>query len=189
MKQKEYYEIYTGKSPVSCSVDEYGNLYFATIEDKIFISSYFDVWSGFKNMHTMLYDSKTERISGIMGLVVRNSEELWYVNSKDTINSGALNLAEADSTLPNSGRIQIAAKANEPLLAVTSSDDYVFFTSYNQVFKYDWETDELLLKSIGFEHASGISYGDEYLFVADHGTGEIFKIDEEGGEDHMHSWI
>ena len=122
--------------------------------------------------------------------MVRNSDELWYVNSKDTINSGALNLAEADATMLNSGHIQIAAKANEPLLSVTNSDEWIFFTSHNQVFSYNWKGDKLALKCIGFKHASSITYGDDWLFVVDRATGEIFKIDgTDTDEDHAHRWI
>lgn len=142
-------------------------------------------------MHTMLYDSRTEKINGIASLSVRNSEDIWFVNSKDTVNGGVLNRADADAVLPNTGDIEITVKADQPANAVTVTDDFVFFTTANQVFSYNWNNSkDLHLKNIGFKQASGIAYGNEKLFVVDHENGQVYKIDgSDTDEDYAHGWI
>jgi 6-phosphogluconolactonase (cycloisomerase 2 family) len=44
-----YAEIYKGPAPTGCSIDEYGNMFFSTADDRIHIVSYLDLWSGFTN--------------------------------------------------------------------------------------------------------------------------------------------
>lgn len=49
LKKKTYATVYKGTPANSCSVDEYGNLFFSTTNDMIHIVSYLDLWSGFTN--------------------------------------------------------------------------------------------------------------------------------------------
>jgi len=48
--------IYDGAKPNDCSVDTYGNLYFTNEAHEINIVSYLDLYKGFHNQHTTIYN-------------------------------------------------------------------------------------------------------------------------------------
>jgi hypothetical protein len=163
------------------------------MDDKIHIASYLDLWSGFLNQYTTIYSNDGQEkpfISGIKGLDLLDSKDLWFVNSKNTIDSGVLNWAHARTSAVNGSKILSKALANQPGNSVVTSDDYIFFTTYDQVYAYDPDNDSLSLKTIGFKEARGICYGDEKLFVADHKAGLVYKLKaEDDGEEITKPWM
>lgn len=190
LRKQTYAVVYKGLPAYDCSVDEYGNLYFSTAANEINIASYLDLWSGFKNQHTTIYDETSGKLNGVMGLDVIDSEHIWFTNLETPETSGVLNKASAKTSYLNSKDITIEVSARAGAYGVGVSDDYAFFTTNNQVFAYDYDDDEMFLKSIGFEEARGISYGDDDVFVADHGSGHVYRIQaEDGDQEFSHPWV
>ena len=190
LRKKTYAIVYKGTPANSCSVDEYGNLFFSTVNDMIHIVSYLDLWSGFTNQHTTLYDGSNGKISGIQGLDVRESEDIYYVNSKNTNTIGILNKADAKASHLNSGDIDVRVMSNEAAHGIACSDYLCYFITDNQVFAYDVDDDSLRLKTTGLKQARGITWGDDTLWIADHKTNEIYKIEADNdAEEWMERWL
>jgi hypothetical protein len=178
-----YSVVYRGMPAVACSVDEYGNLFFATQEDKINIVSYLDLWSGFTNQYTTIYDQRSGKIDGVTGLDVVDSDDIWFTNLHNTETVGVLNKAEAKTSYINSEEVRTIIEAPTGAHAVSVSDDYAFFVTDDELFMYDIDDEELTLKTYGFTQATDASYGDDKVYVVDHGTSHVHKILIESDED------
>lgn len=91
-----YATIYQGAIVFSCSVDQYGNLFFTTDTDKINMISFDDLWSGFQNRQVTIYDNKSSKVSEPKGLDISEGDEIWYVNHSNTDHVGSLNHASTE---------------------------------------------------------------------------------------------
>jgi hypothetical protein len=130
-------------------------------------------------------------LSSVTGLDVVDSDDLWFTNQKNTPKSGVLNRTKAKTATLNKEGITSVVLSDESAYAVSVSDDYAFFTTDTQLFMYDIDETEVQLLSFGFGAARGVSYGDDRVYVADHATGEVFKvkIDSDYGESEVDSWV
>lgn len=77
-----------------------------------------------------------------------------------------------------------------PGYSVAISDDYAFFTAGNVVYAYHIDDKTLTAKNKELNLPTGVTFGDDDLFIVDRGQDAIFKVDaEDDSEELLDPWI
>ncbi|OMJ86512.1 hypothetical protein SteCoe_12007 [Stentor coeruleus] len=179
-----YVQIYSG-TPGDCKVDAYGNLYFTdVISNSIHKSTYADLYSGFINTYTVLYqpDDETIEINRPSGIEVYESEDLYFVNNADGTLYGTLNKAEAEIEETNEENINILTEESIPAWGLALGEKHAYYSLDNgniNAYHLDDRTTETVSSEF-FIAPRGLCYGDGDVYVTDNGLGAIYKLDEEG---------
>ena len=189
LKRDVYIQIYEGKSPYDCKVDEYGNLFFIDSEDSIvYAIGYLDLWSGFKNQHYPVYTRNTnqQNIDTPVAMDIHNSKTLYFINNRNSMDSGLLNSASAVPVSTNSSAVDILIRSSFKGWGLAyTENDYVFYSQSNgDVWAYDTQDeDKQHIKSTGFfKDPRGLCYGDGKVYVADYELGEVYTLDDDSDD-------
>lgn len=196
LKTTDYVIVYEGAMPYDCWVDEYGNLYFVdTYENQINLINYLDLWSGFTNYYYTIYsnDDNNNYLSQPVAINVYDSDDIYFVNHEPNEDAYTLNKAEAQVKENNAGEIKQKAKTNEGGWSVAVSEDYVYFTTKDNVL---WVMDredkeDLTTKDSKYlQSPRGVCYGDDNIYVADFKRGLVMEYDDnDDNEDDSDSFV
>mmetsp|Transcript_25100 Transcript_25100/g.44003 ORF Transcript_25100/g.44003 Transcript_25100/m.44003 type:complete len:441 (+) Transcript_25100:42-1364(+) len=185
LKTTDYVVVYEGAEPYDCWVDEYGNLFFVDIyENKINLINYLDLWSGFTNYYYTIYSNTDDSkyLSQPIAINVYDSSDIYYVNHDPTDDIATLYKADAQVKGNNVGEIKEKAKTSEGAWSVAVSEDYVYFTTKDNVL---WVMDredkeELTTKDSKYlQSPRGVCYGDDSVYVADFSRGLVLEYDDD----------
>jgi hypothetical protein len=173
-------------------VDELGNLYFTTSDSEINMISFVDLWKGSQNAHVTVFGAATGKLDTPLGIDICDGDELWWINNKNAATVGSLNTADADTKANSDEDIDTYVDSREGVVDVTVDDDNAYFLTANEVFHFDMDddTNEITTLFSGTTLGSSISYAEDMLFVADHATGNVFKISAEDVTDAgVEAWV
>lgn len=185
LKKPEYTVVYQGQSPYDCSVDEYGNLFFVDPSaNQVNMINYLDLWSGFLNQHIVLYSAVDDLVvSRPIAIETYEKKQVYWLNSENENSNGLLITAPGRSEFMSDRRPTASVRDSREPFGIAVSDDYVYYTlSDGSVWAYDREDrDQVKLKTSGvMGQPRGACYGDDHVYVADHASGTIYRMKDNG---------
>lgn len=186
LKKPEYTVVYEGQSPYDCSVDEYGNLFFVDPSaNQVNMINYLDLWSGFLNQQIVLYSAVDDLVvSRPIAIETYEKKKVYWLNSENGSSNGLMITAPGRSEFMSEKRPTASVRDSREPFGIAVSDNYVYYTlSDGSVWAYDREDkDQVKLKTSGvLGQPRGACYGDDHVYVADHASGTIYRMDDDGG--------
>lgn len=178
LAKDEYTVIYEGTEPFDCSVDEYGNLYFVDRAlNEVSIVNYLDLWAGFKNQHTVIYDADSDSVNSPVGIDVVDSKNLYFTNNEATETAGALVSAPTQATSTNSAKAtSIETTDLNGAVGVAASEDLVFFTGTDGSLNVYWPQVDMYWVKSSSSNFAGVCYGDDKVFAADNTNSQLVQF-------------
>ena len=185
LSKPEYTVVYEGRSPYDCAVDEYGNLFFVDPSaNQVNMINYLDLWSGFLNQQIVLYSAVDDLVvSRPIAIDTYEKKKVYWLNSENQNTNGLLITAPGRSEFMSDRRPTASVRDTREPFGMAASDDYVYYTLEDgSVWAYDRDDkDKVKMKTSGvLSQPRGVCYGDDHIYVVDHSSGTIYRMDDDG---------
>jgi hypothetical protein len=184
LAKDEYTVVYEGSEPYDCAVDEYSNLYLVDrYLSQVSIINYIDLWAGFKNQHTVMYDADSKAVNLPAGLDFADSSSIFFTNSQTTQTASAVVSAESRVEYRNQAQTYAVQTDLSGAVGVGASEDFVFFTGVEGSLNvYNIQQETVSTKASGGSLV-GVCYGDGKVYSADSSSSKVLQFSADSSEE------
>jgi len=174
LTEDTYTLVYQGSAATDCTTDRVGNLYFATVDNHIYGISYVDLYKRVADVNQELLDETS--IAGCTGIDIRDDGEILFANNENVDTLGTLvGMYWYGAELLDDKEVKIQLTAGSAKTIATSWTD-IYYTSANKLFDYNYETEASREIARNFVRPSSIAFGGDEVWVADNGTGYVYRF-------------
>jgi hypothetical protein len=138
--------------------------------------NYLDLWAGFKNQHTVMYDADSQVVNSPVSIDLANSSTLYFVNNEVTETAGDLVEAKTQVSSTNGAEATSVTTSANGAVGVGASEDMVFYSgSDGSLQVYDIGSKLVYTKASGSNYA-GVCYSDDKVYVADNTNSLVLQF-------------
>jgi hypothetical protein len=151
---------------------------FATNDNGIHALTYTDLYNRKNNAHVTLLDATSGYVSSVNGIDIMNDDGFFFTNGAETETAGTVmgaTYAEGTERTINNATVKVVFTGGAGH-GCTVSEDKVFFTTANRLYKFDLEDAVATVVSRGFVNPTSIAFGEKHVYVADYGSNQVYKV-------------
>lgn len=169
-----YSVVYDG-SPLDCKVDAYGNLYFTEESDQsIRKMTYSDLYFVYANADIILY-SNVEGLDTPGSIELRNSKDLYFVNTGSSGTNGTVNLVNVQNSDSDDSEIQILIQDNFKGQGLAVNKETIYYSLDGGTIKsYSIATKEIQTYSRELTNPVGLCTSNHKVFAMDYSAGTLY---------------